>query len=90
MRTSAGFVPSYSSGTHKTRDRTNPPVTSKILGEIVRRWGAPRTRWAVSLLFDDLYNWNTWLHANRREAPLGPNPQPYPNPSPTPTPNPKP
>ena len=68
MRTSAGFVPSYSSGTHKTRDRTNPPVTSKILGEIVRRWGAPRTRWAVSLLFDDLYNWNTWLHANRREA----------------------
>ena len=75
-------MPSYSSGTHKTRDRTNPPVTSKILSEIVRRWGPVRTRWAIDLLFDDLYNWNTWLYANRREAPLGlfswgSNPYPY-------------
>ena len=30
MRTTAGFVPSYSAGTHKTRDRSNPPVTAKV------------------------------------------------------------
>ena len=82
MRTSAGFVPSYSSGTHKTRDRTNPPVTGRILAEIARRWGGEATGWAVALLFDDLFNWNSWLWANRREAPRGllswgSNPYPY-------------
>ena len=34
MRTSAGFIPSYSSGTLKSRDRSNPPVTSNILNHV--------------------------------------------------------
>ena len=29
MRTSAGFIPSLSMGTGKSRDRSNPPVTAK-------------------------------------------------------------
>ena len=55
-RTSAGFLPSYSNGALKSRDRSNPPVTSRVLREIVRRWGAgpprpwlwraPATVWA--------------------------------------------
>lgn len=71
MRTSAGFIPSYTAGTVKSRDRSNPPVTAKILHEITKRWGANRTTWVVELCFDDLYNWNTWMFTRRRELPLG-------------------
>ena len=45
----------------KTRDRSNPPVTAKILHEITKRWGANKTQWVVELCFDDLLNWNTWM-----------------------------
>jgi hypothetical protein len=52
MRTSAGFIPSYSAGTLKSRDRTNPPVTANILHQITQRWGAAKTQWVVELCFD--------------------------------------
>ena len=52
MRTSAGFIPSYSAGTLKSRDRTNPPVTANILLQITQRWGAAKTQWVVELCFD--------------------------------------
>lgn len=71
MRTSAGFIPSYSAGTLKSRDRTNPPVTANILHKITQRWGEARTKWVVELLFDDLLVWNSWMYERRREAPLG-------------------
>ena len=71
MRTSAGFVPSYTAGTVKSRDRSNPPVTAKVLHEITKRWGPAATGWVVELCFDDLLNWNTWQWTHRREAPLG-------------------
>lgn len=71
MRTSAGFIPSLSMGTGKSRDRSNPPVTAKVLHEITLRWGANRTRWVVELCFEDLYTWNTWMWTQRREMPLG-------------------
>ena len=35
MRTTAGFVPSYASGSRKTRDRSNPPVTANILAKVL-------------------------------------------------------
>ena len=70
-KTVAGFVPGLSSGTSKTRSETQPPVTAKALYEITKRWGPNRTRWAVELCFDDLYNWNTWMYTQRRETPLG-------------------
>jgi len=71
MRTSAGFIPSFASGTRKTRDRSNPPVTSKVLLEMLHRWGSERMGWVVELLFDDLYTWNSWMWLRRREAPVG-------------------
>lgn len=71
MRTSAGFIPSLSMGTGKSRDRSNPPVTAKILHEITLRWGANKTRWVVELCFEDLFTWNTWMWNERREMPLG-------------------
>jgi hypothetical protein len=82
MRTSAGFIPSFSAGTTKTRDRSNPPVTAKILHEITKRWGLAKTKWVVELCFDDLLNWNTWMYTRRTETPLhllswGSNPFPY-------------
>ena len=52
MRTSAGFIPSYSAGTLKSRDRSNPPVTANILHRITQRWGAAKTQWVVELCFD--------------------------------------
>ena len=52
MRTSAGFIPSYSAGTLKSRDRSNPPVTANILHHITQRWGAAKTQWVVELCFD--------------------------------------
>ena len=70
-KTVAGFVPGLSAGTSKTRTSTQPPVTAKALHEIVKRWGPNRTRWAVELCFDDLYNWNTWMYTQRREIPAG-------------------
>jgi hypothetical protein len=77
MRTTAGFIPSYSAGTHKTRDRSNPPVTAKILHEITKRWGANRTRWVVELCFDDLLNWNTWMYTRRYHTPYTIHHTPY-------------
>jgi hypothetical protein len=71
MRTSAGFIPSYAAGTVKSRDRSNPPVTAKVLHEITKRWGLAKTKWVVELCFDDLLEWNTWMFENRREVPLG-------------------
>tara|TARA_B110000208_G_scaffold134378_1_gene162547 strand:- start:163 stop:1869 length:1707 start_codon:yes stop_codon:yes gene_type:complete len=70
-RTSAGFVPSLHAGTFKSRDRSNPPVSAKILLEIVQKWGVQKTRWVVELLFEDLFTWNSWWWTRRREAPAG-------------------
>jgi hypothetical protein len=70
MRTAAGFIPSLSSGTFKSQDRSNPPVTAAVLQKIVRRWGANRTRWVVELCFEDLFIWNTWMFNERTETPL--------------------
>ena len=46
------------------------------------RWGWEKMRWVVELLFDDLFNWNSWMWENRREKPAlllswGSNPFPY-------------
>lgn len=68
MRTSAGFIPSYSAGTVKSRDRSNPPVTAKVLHEITKRWGVTKTKWVVELCFDDLLEWNTWYVRNLLEG----------------------
>jgi hypothetical protein len=71
MKTAAGMVPGFSSGLFKLRGFSQPPITGKALYEIAKRWGVNQTKWALELCFDDLYEWNTVLFTQRREAPLG-------------------
>ena len=33
--------------------------------KITQRWGENLTRWVVELCFEDLFNWNTWMWAER-------------------------
>jgi hypothetical protein len=66
----AGFIPGYAKGLEKTRDRTEPPIGSKIMLEIHNRY--PRdTQWLVELLYDDLFAWHDWFYRRRRLQPLG-------------------
>lgn len=71
LKTAAGFIPGFASGNAKTRGGTQPPVTSKALFEVAKRWGVNRTRFALDLCFDDLFVQNTWLYTQRRLLPLG-------------------
>ena len=49
-------------------DRTEPPIGSKVLHEIFKRW---KEDWIVDLLFDDCYDWTQWFFRRRKDAPLG-------------------
>lgn len=71
MKTAAGFVPGLASGNTKDRTGTQPPVTSKALWEVAKRWGPTKTAWAVKLCFNDLFTWNSWMYTQRRLLPLG-------------------
>ena len=71
LKTAAGYIPGFASGNAKTRGGTQPPVTSKALFEVAKRWGVNRTRFALDLCFDDLFVQNTWLYTQRRLLPLG-------------------
>jgi len=67
-RTEKGFVPNLSYGTgQKSLDRSQPPVGSRMLLELYRRF---QDRWIVELLYPALLQWNTWFYENRR-APSG-------------------
>ena len=50
-KTAAGFVPNFAAGGSKSMDRTEPPIGSKTLLELYKKYG---DKWMVSLLFDDL------------------------------------
>jgi len=65
-KTAAGFIPNSAASTHKA-PHSQPPVGSKVLLELHRRWG---DTWIVELLFDDLLDWNTWREAERTLPPL--------------------
>ena len=69
-RVMAGFVPGYSKGIEKTRDKTEPPIGSKIVHEIYLRYKG-EARWLVELLFDDLLGWHDWFVRRRTLLPLG-------------------
>lgn len=71
LKTAAGYIPGFASGNAKTRGGTQPPVTSKALFEVAKRWGVKRTRFALDLCFDDLFTQNTWMYTQRRLLPLG-------------------
>jgi hypothetical protein len=65
MKTSAGYIAGYASGNARTRGGTQPPVTSRALFEVAKRWGIDRTRFALDLCFDDLFTQNTWMYTQR-------------------------
>ena len=63
-RTDRGFVPNMSCGNGlKTLDRSQPPVGSRIVLELYRRFG---DKWLADLLYPALFEWNTWFFTNRR------------------------
>jgi hypothetical protein len=48
-------------------DRTEPPIGSKTLLELFKKYG---DKWMVSLLFDDLLDWSNWFMRRRLLPPL--------------------
>lgn len=48
-------------------DRTEPPIGSKTLLELFKKYG---DKWLVSLLFDDLLDWSNWFMRRRLLPPL--------------------
>ena len=65
-RTEDGFVPNLSYGTgQKSLDRSQPPVGSRMLLELYRRF---HDRWIIELLYPALLQWNTWFFDHRRAA----------------------
>ena len=58
-----GFVPNMSSAIGvKSRDRSQPPVGSRMVLELYRKFG---NIGLLEALFDDLYRWNEWYAQKR-------------------------
>jgi len=66
-KTNNGFVPNFAAAQRKSDDRTEPPIGSKVLLEIFKRYG---DKWLVELLFDDLLDWSNWFIQKRFLPPL--------------------
>lgn len=62
-----GFVPNWATTQHKRR-WSQPPIASRVLLEMYKKYNG--SDWVVELLFDDLYDWNTWFVKNRQLLPL--------------------
>ncbi|MFO8007527.1 MAG: trehalase family glycosidase [Candidatus Brocadiia bacterium] len=61
--TERGFVPNVASGSRgSSEDRSQPPVGSRTVLQLYRRWG---DRWLLAEVFDDLLRWNRWWAENR-------------------------
>ncbi|KAL0482821.1 hypothetical protein AKO1_014218 [Acrasis kona] len=57
-----GFIPNYASGTHKTRDRTEPPIGSLATNYLYKIF---KEDWLLELVYDPLVKWNEWLYRAR-------------------------
>jgi putative isomerase len=57
-----GFVPNYTSGTHKSRDRTEPPVGALAAMFVYKIY---QEKWFLEAVFDDLMEWNDWFWTKR-------------------------
>jgi hypothetical protein len=85
-KTVRGQVPNGANAARKSRDRTEPIVGSKVLLQMLKRFGIASTGWVIEWAFDQLYGWHDWAWRERRLAPLnliapGSNPTPRPDPS---------
>ena len=61
-RTQAGLVPNYASGTHVSRDRSEPQVGAIVVRILHHRFGDD---WLVSSVFDALLGWHNWVWSAR-------------------------
>lgn len=73
-RTRHGYVSNWATPEHK-RSWSQPPIAGKVLLEIANKYGNDSSHQHIvdqtmSLLFDDLKDWNTWFENNRALAPL--------------------
>jgi putative isomerase len=66
-KTTAGFIPNWSTGGLMSQDRTEPPVGGRVLLELYQKY---KDRWLVEPVFDDLMDWNNWFMDNRLLAPF--------------------
>ena len=53
-------MPNFAAGGSKSMDRTEPPVGSKTLHDLYKKY---QDKWIVELLFDDLLDWSNWQAA---------------------------
>ena len=67
-KTTAGFIPNWSTGGAKSQDRTEPPVGAKVALEIYRKY---KETWPIEVVFDDLLDWNDWFLRKRVLQPAG-------------------
>lgn len=62
-KTERGFIPNFSAASNlKSRDRSQPPVGSRVILELYRRFGE---RWLLEEVYPDLLEWNRWWPQNR-------------------------
>lgn len=61
--TSSGFIPNIACSTgFASEDRSQPPVGSRMLLEIYKKYGE---KWIVELLYPTIFQWNLWFKENR-------------------------
>lgn len=67
-KTERGFIPNYGTVCNiKSRDRSQPPVGSRVILELYRRFGE---RWLLEEVYADLLEWNRWWPSNRQQEGL--------------------
>lgn len=62
---STGLLPNYKSGTRISRDRTEPPIGSITLLQIVERQRTENLTWFVDLVYPELYENLVWMWKHR-------------------------
>jgi len=63
-KTERGFIPNFGTVCNlKSRDRSQPPVGSRVILELYKRFGE---RWLLEETFEDLLTWNRWWTKHRQ------------------------
>ena len=67
-KAAAGFIPNFGGGGAKSVDRTEPPLSGRVLLALYHKYG---DTWLIDLLLDDLIDGIDWFRRERRLLPLG-------------------
>ncbi|WP_298486202.1 trehalase family glycosidase [uncultured Maribacter sp.] len=60
--TEGGFIPNWSCGFTKSKDRSQPPVGSYVIKQIYKQH---KQKWLLHEVFNELLSWNRWWEKNR-------------------------